>query len=103
MPDWKLPDEIEKDAEGWIKLMHSLAGIYMCVFPSLPLPLVDLSLGTNGSSPSNLSGILSPERRGSVGLWSVLLPLSSIECSNISVQIFYFANRYLLLFAMIGM
>lgn len=37
MPDWKLPDEIEKDTEGWIKLIHSLAGIYMCVFSGLPL------------------------------------------------------------------
>jgi len=35
MPNWKLLDEIEKDAEVFVKLMHSLAGIYMCAFPSL--------------------------------------------------------------------
>ena len=35
MPDWKLPDEIQKDGDVFIKLIHSLAGIYMCVFLSL--------------------------------------------------------------------
>ena len=35
MPDWKLPEEIQKEAGVFTKLMHSLAGIYMCVFPSL--------------------------------------------------------------------
>jgi len=34
MPDWRLPSEIQKEAEVFTKLMHSLAGIYMCVFPS---------------------------------------------------------------------
>ena len=35
MSEWKLPDVIKKDAEVFMKLMHSLAGIYMCVFPSI--------------------------------------------------------------------
>jgi len=35
MPDWKHPDEIQKEAGVFMKLMHSLAGIYMCYFPSL--------------------------------------------------------------------
>ena len=35
MPDWKLPDEIQKNDECLIKLIHLLAGIYMCAFPSL--------------------------------------------------------------------
>ena len=35
MTDWKLPAEIQKDAKVWMKLMHSLAGVYMCIFPSL--------------------------------------------------------------------
>ena len=103
MPDWKLPDEIQKDGDVFIKLIHSLAGIYMCVlnFPqSFSLYFIDLPSGTSGSSPSTLNGILSPGRRGSVGPWSAL-SVSSIECSDIRVQIFYFANRYLLLLAII--
>jgi len=34
MPDWKSPDEIQRNAVAYMKLMHSLAGIYMCIFPS---------------------------------------------------------------------
>ena len=29
MTDWKLPAEIQKDTEAFVKLMHSVAGIYM--------------------------------------------------------------------------
>ena len=35
MPDWKLLDEIQKDADVFIKLTHSFVAIYMCIFPSL--------------------------------------------------------------------
>jgi len=35
MPDWRLPDDIQKDSVVLMKLMHSLAGIYMCIFPGL--------------------------------------------------------------------
>jgi hypothetical protein len=40
MPDWKLPDEIQKDAEVFMKLIHLLAGIYMYVFPSIFLSIL---------------------------------------------------------------
>jgi len=76
--------------------------VSICVFfPIFSLHLVDLPSGTSGSYPSTLNGILSPGRRDSVGPW-LALSVSSIECSNISIQIFYFANQYFLLFAIIG-
>ena len=75
--------------------------VNFCQFSSLHLE-VDLSSGTSGSYPLTLNGILSPGRRGSVGPWSALL-VSSIECSNIRIQIFYFLNRYFLLLSLIGM
>jgi len=73
-------------------------------FPQFfPLHFVNLSSGTSGSYPSTLNGISSPGRRDPVGPWSAL-SVASVECTgNIRIQIFYFANRYFLLLALIGM
>jgi len=69
MPDWKNPDEIQKDAVVFGRLMHSLLGIYGYEW--------FLSLNFEWD-------FLSRKKRFR---WPM---------------IFYFANRYLLLFAMIG-
>ncbi|KIM47111.1 hypothetical protein M413DRAFT_269993 [Hebeloma cylindrosporum] len=69
MPDWKLPDEVQKEAAVFTKLMHSLAGIYMYEwFISLDFE------------------------------WDFITGKKRLRWP----MIFYFANRYLLLFAMIG-
>jgi hypothetical protein len=69
MPDWNSPEEIQRDAAVFIKLMHVLLGIYAYEwFLTLPFDWEFIS----GKKPFR---------------WPM---------------IFYFANRYLLLFAMIG-
>ena len=75
MPDWKLSDEIQKEATVFGKLMHSLLGIYACVFlfpSSISLHLVNMSADMSGSCLSTLNGIFFAGRRDSVGPWSAL-------------------------------
>jgi len=69
MPDWKSLEEIQRDAEAFVSLVHVLLGIYVYEwFITLPFEWDFIS----GKKPFR---------------WPM---------------IFYFANRYLLLFAMIG-
>jgi len=69
MPNWNSPEEIKRDADVFVKLMHVLLGIYAYEwFLTLPFDWDFIS----GKKPFR---------------WPM---------------IFYFANRYLLLFAMIG-
>jgi len=69
MPDWKSPEEIQRDAGVFVKLMHVLLGIYAYEwFLTLPFD------------------------------WDFISGKKHFRWP----MIFYFANRYLLLFAMIG-
>ncbi|KAF8155569.1 hypothetical protein B0H34DRAFT_501421 [Crassisporium funariophilum] len=69
MPDWKAPEELQKEAVIFTKLMHSLLGLYAYEW--------FLSLDFD---------------------WEFLSGKKKFRWP----MVFYFANRYLLLFAMIG-
>ena len=57
----------------------------------------------NGSSRSDLTGTSSLGKSDSAGQWCVYVMTSPRVGSHAMHKIFYFAGRYLLLFAMIGM
>ena len=105
MPDWKSPAELQKDAAAFVKLIHVLLGVYACVFfspyASTIWPDCDPKIRMVSFFKVRFQFFVGKEEiplaNGCTSLhhtpWTLL----------IIVQIFYFANRYLLLFALVGM
>lgn len=70
MPDWNSPAEIAKEAGIFVKLLHSLLGLYAWVLRVMlaeppPTTIIDMS----GSSLWTLNGTSLLGRRNSVGQW----------------------------------
>lgn len=90
--------------------MHCLLGLYMYVARLVERVMVGFDAYLSDGSflpPWASTGTLSAARRSSAGRWcasrlcATRIPNAYIPCYGI--QIFYFANRYFLLFALIGM
>ncbi|OBZ67498.1 hypothetical protein A0H81_12727 [Grifola frondosa] len=86
MVDWQSPVEIAKDGEVFGKFMHTLLGLYIWEFVT--------SLDFDWQ-------FISGKRKFK---WPLVSPLYDFErqADSAAHQIFYFAGRYFLLFALIG-
>ncbi|KZP33769.1 hypothetical protein FIBSPDRAFT_720172 [Athelia psychrophila] len=87
MIDWKAPEEVVRDGEAFAKFMHVLLGLYIWEFVT--------SLDFDWQFISGRKTFRWP-------LASPTFPAEHGYIANILFQVFYFAGRYMLLFALIG-
>src|SRR5258708_40024995 len=88
MPDWKSPEEVQKDGIIFGKFMHSLFGLYAQVlFESFSIyfDITISPLATNGLFLSISSGNSSQAKRSFVGQWSVPMHIESGPCKGLTL------------------
>ena len=108
MPDWKSAAEIARDSKVLDKLLHAFVGVYLWV-TGLPRPSTKSDhkawqMGVPRNMGSGMAAFIRGEEvQMAPGASTILHMKARFRSYLICTQVLYFANRYLLLGALIGM